>query len=264
MTSITPVVSTRRKANLPQDLRPKINTELIDKLLTFTTFDDNYWKSGEPCYNTINNAYFGVFNREAIEVRQYLEKQDPKNSWVQYLLSRLLHRNDPEKLIHLKKAADLGNPHAMFTLAINYHGSIVGKAELIFKAANLGHHEAIVRYLEYELQEDKVDLKKLEPYIKKIEETKDPEFLINIYGKLNSIFPEQGWYTKLIEAISDSYYDEEKIIEKCPDVLLSLVDKYLKLEKEHEELKRSYEELKKIKEMDFNNIVSSGVGEFLR
>lgn len=36
-----------------------------------------------------------------------------------------------------------------------------------------------------------------------------------------------------------------------------------KLEKENLELRKAYDELKKLKELDFNNLISNGVGEYL-
>lgn len=77
------------------------------------------------------------------------------------------------------------------------------------------------------------------------------------------------WFSQTDEllrilSVDDGYGDSLKHIQvDFLEKTINKVREYYKLKEEHEELKRSYEELKKVKEMDFNDIVSNGVGNFL-
>ena len=221
-------------------------------------------------------------------INSYLNQHSPsqkEQSWYCYL--KALTISDMfETLDMMQKSAELGNSYAMI-----YYADRKGNPEKNYLkiAADLGHPEAIVKYIMCYFHTDEIlydDLKiedsvalELEKMVlsdlQKLPKLKNPELdqiyclLRNIYEALDIIsgddYLDEIMYYKSW-AVGAFGYNVNEYAETSRQIARRNYDKKLEnqqLKKENEELKKAYDELKKLKELDFNNLISNGVGEYL-
>lgn len=265
--------------------------ELIDKFLSVAAFDNKYWESelSSQIDVVINHRYF--HQTELIENLVIPEISSDGSNRIKIsmiclfkAINRLL-----ERLELMKKSADLGNPYAMFLIA-NFIEDETEIQKYLESACNLGLSRAVIQYVtNYIKKEYKVDdLYSTQIYdtpiftelesrittdlskfhnIESIENSSFWDSLADIYYFLNSGFSGDKYLDQLVYCRyrSDNldYYQNRSEINAVIHRNYTRAKRIDLLEKENMELKAAYEELKKLKELDFNNLISNQVGEYL-
>lgn len=178
----------------------------------------------------------------------------------------------------LMKSAELGNPYAM----IEYAQVEDEKEswERYLTAYQVGLYKGLVNYIE-----DKYDSFESEDNRELIAkyglENVINELLSSIQG-LQKYEEVDGNISKLIAKMYkmlnsltyDKYRDEYLYYMKKNDELymvvqdeqntaIAAIESYLDLKVKYKELEAAYNELKKLKELDFNNLISNSVGNYL-
>ena len=262
-------------------------------------FDQKFWDQGYLLYEQIKKEYLYETNDKNLivndpEFLEYLRTLDQNNSWIQYFLGL----SDVDNLVI---SIQLGNPYAMYLFALRFGTDesisnsiyIDSKIQyiknliltypyltydtLLAEAANLGYPQAKITYIQdlVETTEEKTYPSEVKPdlsdFLIKVNQLladlnksnlKGYESeLARLYFDLSNLFSmdwywNQVFFDKSLEYLNKSHLSEGQMIVLFPGVIDSTISRYL-------ELRKSYEELKKVKEMDFNGIVSSQVGEFL-
>lgn len=259
-----------------------LDTKTIDKLLSYTEFDQKYWQEGVKLYDKIDSdylddsIYFSPYSE--LEFRAYLQTKDPNNSWVQYFNSLYGDQRREDDYDCLVRSIKLGNPYAMYLFTEECKDDEdpdLEKYTLLKRAADLGYPKAISKIItswiyDYRasLMKDTGILEKIKLYLPRLEKIdsydstgKNPKGLANLYNNLYMTFEDEIYYRKYLQTLLE--LENDYLQKEYSWMLPSLIKHHFKLQDKYEELRKSYEELKKVKEMDFNDIVSNGVGDFL-
>lgn len=267
-----------------------IETEIF---LAIPAFDQKYWESEErPVIENINKN-FGLYEfSDSINSLEVPDTSNPVRLSLYYHLKALNSSHLPDRFELMKKAADLGNPYAMIFIAdISEDEAEIQK--YIKLAYDIGFPEGITRYvINYIKEEYKVD--ELEEITAGNNDPILPELETRILSDLSRVSKKERSqtviglcleiYTVLYYESSDKKYIDQLMYyklrnndlnsraalgEDIDEIKLIIERNYEKneriekLEKENLELRKAYDELKKLKELDFNNLISNGVGEYL-
>lgn len=285
------ITTTIRKGVKTRDLElEESKFQILDQLLLCTSFDRKYWTQDYKLYDQFKARYLDCYVESAFnpndekEIKNYLLMKDQKNSWVQYFLGLEGSYNIGNSLDHLIRSIKLGNPYAMYVFIQDFEEKDdpeLDKKTLILKAANIGYPKAIVLYINDKLEEleellngeDKENQKNIlnefktnyiTPYVQKVEDLEGfNNELAELYNKLYNQFQDPSYYRSFLIHLRDINVYERHKVEEFPEAFTELIDNHLHLDSKYDQLERKYNELLKVKEMDFNAIVSGGVGEFL-
>lgn len=212
------------------------------------------------------------------------------NSWVPYFAGIKWDTPGDTEIALYKTSADLGNPFAMVRYA-DLVKDEKEKEKYLNLAINLGSPDALYNYIKSYIpdelnnlsleQKDQLrdrilrDIKKfpadqttesfnvLEPATSSQQEKARCEYLARIYQILNDMYGDNRYLSELLYYQRYFHDCNSSFVEYNVDKINDLILESLKNKAKYEELKSSYEELKKVKQMDFNDIVSSEIGEFL-
>lgn len=225
------------------------------------------------------------------------------NSWIPYFKARSLDIVYEEKIKLYKKSADLGNHFAMlkyanYILDKNEKGKYL---KLAVDSGNpealLEYIIFYMRLCTFTEDQDDLDmwistsgwstekkdrfrdqvLEDIKKFPVKLPLSKEDDLLKipldkrEIYGYIATIYENlDNMYQHNRYSSEFTYYtlcsvgsNIHNFLENYSDKICKVIQENMETKIKYEELKKSYEELKKVKEMDFNDIVSSGVGEFL-
>ena len=227
-----------------------------------------------------------------------LESENKGNFWVPYLKTHITFAEE-RKLAKIE-AANLGNIFAMYE-CVQIYDDDTENIEYLEKAMQAGYPIAIFHYIiNYLLEDSNIcdiaedakewslekkdqvrdrtleDLKKF-PNLQDLQgagkldwQVQYKEITSKIYGHISTIYNILGliygddryrdeilYYNSYVP--HPSLYTENELRHWVQVLSRRNYERKMKLEK----LEQAYEELKKIKEMDFNNIVSNSVGGYL-
>lgn len=269
---------------------------LIQTFLSIPAFDKKYWES--DLRQTIEDFIFDIIESDVVDDITDLKIPDEPIKLSLYYHWKALNTIPSSEIFELmKKAADLGNPYAMIKIA-DMSDDEMDKKKYIKLASEAGSPEGILRYIvEYIKEEYKVvELDELNDVDKPLLPEFERKILTDLsrMPKISSSNRQPGEYEYLNELYSHVYtflYTKtsgDKFLDRFmyyrleggflggnglnnhrDDVRKVIKRNYLKnqrihkLEDENTELKKAYNELKKVKQMDFNDIVSNGVGNYL-
>lgn len=265
--------------------KPKrtIDLSLLDKLVSSTEFDQKYWEGdGDRIYLLIDSE---LSKADLDLVKIYLENKDnaKENSWILLWKARIAFISNNDRLTAniakwLEASLNLGNPYAM----IEYARTCLSqdqkdeKDQLYLKALEKGYYAGLINHIDHyfnkmadEWEGEDVD-KEIEPRVladlERLAKFRENDLIINAmlytYSNLDRLF--NNYYVdQYVKYIRKQQHGIETLIEEHTEYIEIIIDKYLELKEEHKRLEEAYNELKKVKEMDFNNIVSNQVGGYL-
>lgn len=287
----------------PKHTRKEKLIKLIEELFQYTIFDKDYWESHYLKYENACISFSRLDDSDNDEMKDYLEsKQLLDNPWYWHWIS-MLSRGDEKKDNLMKamkmdnpfsltefaqlylqddlesqkklyrKAADLG-----YNKGLIYYVRLAYTKKIICKILDDGKDEDDEEYSEGEENEEdesneeneekkteeeriairKIFLNTVLADLEKLESYEDEDCYgaaADIYQSLHDCTNEEIFMDKLIQC-RESADSQNQLVERNGYSLLKYAKKYF-------EVKKAYNEMTKVKEMDFNAIVSGTVGKYL-
>lgn len=251
---------------------------MADSLLEIKTFSSDYWGT-ETQFKV--ESFLDSCNK--LDISKYMESLDVKSSWIPYFKSYF----QEQTLELLQESANLGNPYAAIEIYDQCRWSNPDIANKYLKIAyDLNTPTAIVKSAEnridkYNIHWDMREIKELnDEVVTDLRKIKECVFarrvflgdaMIRIYEELNRINCNNRYMDEIIFLRNNTIHENKwnRLQTYREDVYTVINSNYYnkirneRLEKENKELKAAYEELKKLKELDFNNLISNGVGSYL-
>ena len=273
----------------------KLDFDLVDQLLSYTEFKLPWDFELEKLIQKVENLSVEVEMGD--KLTQYLNSKNlPNNSWVSYLSTS----EDYVEQVRLhQKSADLGNPFAMLQCAEAEDLLDEKEREKYLKSAvDLGYPKAIYSYILFYLagkeniddidlwlqtkdwnieQKDQlrdrvledikkfpVDLQLTDRIHLSLEQHVIYGYIADLFYHLNDMYKDGRYSTEVTYYMLCSNMTQREFTQIYSGIVYDVIISENFIRKiEYEKLKKSYEELKKVKAMDFNSIVSNGVGDFL-
>lgn len=229
-----------------------------------------------------------LYQYDPYELYNYLDlKEDDSNHWILFFKAMCLYELGYDANTEMKQATDLGNKLAKKYIDRNNeiveHWLIIDYINSYFDWETIedldNRHREAKDCTEIHKEMDRTERRVLSD-LKTIPEIFDDEEaaleIARIYQNLDQLFEANSYVDETIcwlaraGKIHDLLEINEGGIEGLAYIqndlligIVNIVNEHHSMKNRLERLEQAYEELKKVREMDFNDIISNGVGEYL-
>lgn len=270
---------------MSKNMNEPLNINLINKLFTDPLTPENYIKN-DHIYEYIEYILSLYGKVIKTEFENYLNNYEDKNNSFYLYYSGRLESNEEKRKELYQRSADLNNGYAIVELAIEFLEEKEIE-EFTLKAYDLGSFRSLYPLIEMKLISSKdlygyndispINMERIKGNIKYIIEKLELlekldiqnayKYITKVYGEI--IDMDIPPYTR--EKYSEKYFkyrifsgeDPRTILQEDGESIFEIAQKYYELKKQYEELQKSYNEMIRVKNFDFNSVVSGDVGEYL-